>query len=111
MARVALFCLLVVIAGCGSHPTIQNDGHVVGVFDCGGPSPGGCHVQGNGSVEVLSRHHVVASLGAKKGRFSVWLVPGRYTLVATSASGMRASRSVNATADQTTTANITIPVP
>ena len=102
------------IAGCGAHSTLQNrTAQVVGVYEvCSGNGPGHCHVQKRGSVRVLNeRHDVVASLGfAKNGRFDVSLVPGRYALVATTSSGIRGSRSVNAVAGETT-ANIRIRIP
>ena len=104
----------VVIAGCGSHSTLQGrTAQVSGVYElCGGPSPGHCYVQKRGSVTVFgSQHAVVASLGlAKSGRFNVWLVPGRYTFVAATPSGIRGRRSMEAVAGNTT-ANIIVPIP
>lgn len=116
MRLVAFLCVAALIGACasGSHSNLQDrSAQVSGVYElCGGLSRH-CDVQKRGSVAVLDEsHHMAASLGfAKNGRFDVWLVPGRYTLVATNSSGVRRSRTVEAVAGKTTTANIMIGFP
>jgi hypothetical protein len=86
-------------------------GRVTGLIQlCGGPAPGRCFLQ-NATVSVVARRHlVVAKQETRHARFSFLLVPGEYTLVATTG-GTRRQRTIVIKAHQLLHANIVIPVP
>lgn len=97
----------------GTLLTRTRDAHVIGVVEtCGGAPPGRCRTEKAGLVFVVnSRNEVVARQRVTTaGRFSFWLVPGRYVLRPDKPNGLPI-RPVTAVAHTTQTANIVFAIP
>jgi hypothetical protein len=97
----------------GAGPPRARDARVVGVVEtCGGAPRGRCRPERAGLVWVLNlRNKVIASQHVTAtGRFSFWLVPGRYVLHPDKPYGLPI-RPVTAIARRTKTANIVFAIP
>ena len=108
VGSVAVLLLAVVATG---RATGTARGRVTGLIRlCGGPAPGRCFSQ-NGEVSVVAAGElVVAKQETRDARFSFLLVPGKYTLVATTGGAQR-ERKIVVKAHRLLRANVVIPVP
>lgn len=112
MAWAGCLCGALMTAGflaslASAAPSVAHSARVVGTVRlCGGPAPGHCFSQ-SATVTAYAHHQSVAQQQTHQGRFKFQLLPGHYTLVATSG-GAQGMSKVYARKNKTTRTRIVI---